>query len=206
MAGESEGGSDSVGTRPEHADRDDSRASLLRFEYSNDPNRVVVTEGEYVVVHLKFMSRAWLEELWAEVQKHKAMFWEPLHGELENFVDILFQPGWLFFEVYKFGRLVGFFYFTNISKLTDIQMHGIAFDRQLTDKVPLIQKILGWLFENFAVERVEVAIVAPFKATMRFVERIGFVREGVRRKAVIYHSRWMDQVIYSVTREEVCHL
>jgi RimJ/RimL family protein N-acetyltransferase len=205
MAGQPDGGSHGVGggSNPVDGVRDDP--TLLRFEYSNDPNRVVMVEGDYVVVHMKFLSRAWLEELWEQIQKHKSMFWEPTHAELENFVDIVLRPGHLFFEVYKFGYLTGFFYFTNVATLTDIQLHGIAFDRKLTDKIPVVRKMISWLFENFQIERVEVAVVTRFEATMRFVERIGFVKEGTRRKAVIYRGRWRDQAMYSVTREEACH-
>lgn len=204
MASQSDRGGHGVGGRPSFVDGLGDNPTLLRFEYSDDPNRVVMTEGDYVVVHMRFMSRPWLEELWEQVQKHKSMFWEPMHAELDNFVTILLQPGHLFFEVYKFGSLTGFFYFTNVGNLTDIQLHGIAFDRKLTDKIPVVRKMISWLFENFQVERVEVAVVTRFEATMRFVERVGFVHEGTRRKAVIYRSRWRDQAIYSVTREEVC--
>jgi RimJ/RimL family protein N-acetyltransferase len=204
MASESGGGGDSLGGGQESVDRQPNASSLLRFEYSDDPNRVVMVEGDYVVVHMKFLSPAWLGELWEQVQKHKSMFWEPKHGQIENFVDLLLQPGCLFFEVYKFGSLTGFFYFTNVATLTDIQLHGIAFDRKLTDKIPVVRRMISWLFENFQIERVEVAVVTRFEATMRFVERVGFVLEGTRRKAVIYRGRWRDQAMYSVTREEVC--
>lgn len=184
--------------------RAEAAPSLLRFEYSDDPNRVVMTEGDFVVVHMKLLSRAWLEELWEKVQAHRSMFWEPSHAELENFVDILFTRGWLFFEVYKFGSLIGFFYFTNVDKLTDVQFHGIAFDRRLTDKAKVIQRIIGWLFENYHLQRIEALTAVPFRATVRFLERVGFVKEGIRRKAVIYRGQWKDQAVYSVTREEVC--
>lgn len=204
MVSESNSGLSSVGGGPDVVDGLADRPSLLTFDYHDDPNRVVATEGDFVVVHMKFMSRAWLEELWEQVQQHRSLFWEPQHSELENFVDILLRPGWLFFEVYKFGHLVGFFYFTNVDMLTDIQIHGVSFDRKLQDKVHVVRRMLWWLFENYHIQRVEAAIPRAFRGTVRFLDAVGFRLEGVRRLALIYNGRWKDQAIYSVTREEVC--
>jgi RimJ/RimL family protein N-acetyltransferase len=177
---------------------------MFRLQRPLDHHRVVVDDGEFVVLSMQLQSREWVIKLWEQLQKHRALFWEPAHAELENFASILLQPGWLFFEVYKFDRLIGLFYFTNVDKLVGIQLHGVSFDRHLSDKVPVIRSVLWWLFENFAVERVEVALAHYYRATMRFVEKVGFVREGVRRKALIHRGRWCDEHIYSITREEVC--
>jgi hypothetical protein len=112
----------------------------------------------------------------------------------------------LFFEVYKFGHLEGIVYFTNAAQLREVQMHGVLFERTLVDKAPLLKELIKWFFADYPIERVEVALVHKFRATMRFVERAGFKFEGIRRRAVVFRGRWANQHIYSVIREDLCQL
>lgn len=175
---------------------------LLGFQRAARRDGVLVADGEYVVVPMT-LSREWIQGLWAKIQHYKALFWEPKHSELENFIAIITQPGWLFFEVYKDGYLVGLVYFTDVDSLSGVQMHGVMFDRKLTDKAPLAKKLLAWLFENYPINRVEVLIGAKFFATTRFLSTIGFKHEGIRRRAMLHKHKWIDQALYGILREEV---
>jgi RimJ/RimL family protein N-acetyltransferase len=38
---------------------------------------------------------------------------------------------------------------------------------------------------------------------MRHAERVGFVREGVKRKAYSRHGEWVDGVMYALLREDL---
>jgi len=41
------------------------------------------------------------------------------------------------------------------------------------------------------------------EAGIRHAERAGFVREGVKRRAYRRHDRWVDGVLFGITREDL---
>ena len=51
--------------------------------------------------------------------------------------------------------------------------------------------------------RVQLEIYAFNERALRYAERAGFVREGVRRKAYRRHGAWVDGVIYGLVREDL---
>jgi RimJ/RimL family protein N-acetyltransferase len=51
--------------------------------------------------------------------------------------------------------------------------------------------------------RVQLEVYAFNERALRHVERAGFVREGVRRKAYWRHGEWVDGINYGLVREEI---
>jgi RimJ/RimL family protein N-acetyltransferase len=51
--------------------------------------------------------------------------------------------------------------------------------------------------------RLELEIYGFNERAMRHAERIGFVREGVRRRAYRRHGDWVDGVLYGLLREDL---
>jgi RimJ/RimL family protein N-acetyltransferase len=51
--------------------------------------------------------------------------------------------------------------------------------------------------------RVQLEVYAFNERALRHVERAGFVREGVRRKAYWRHGAWVDGVNYGLVREDL---
>jgi RimJ/RimL family protein N-acetyltransferase len=51
--------------------------------------------------------------------------------------------------------------------------------------------------------RLELEIYGFNERAMRHAERIGFVREGVRRRAYQRHGEWVDGVLYGLLREDL---
>jgi RimJ/RimL family protein N-acetyltransferase len=73
--------------------------------------------------------------------------------------------------------------------------------RQLADDAArLIQQHL--VFE-LDYHRLELEIYGFNERAQRHAERVGFVREGVRRRAYWRHGEWVDGVLYGLVREEL---
>src|SRR5205814_1725012 len=65
------------------------------------------------------------------------------------------------------------------------------------------QRLLAaYLFEHSYLERVEAGTEAENVAEQRALERAGFTREGVLRRACFRGGEWRDMVVYSKLRGE----
>lgn len=51
--------------------------------------------------------------------------------------------------------------------------------------------------------RLELEIYGFNERAQRHAERVGYVREGVRRKAYLRHGEWQDGVLYGLVREDL---
>jgi RimJ/RimL family protein N-acetyltransferase len=70
--------------------------------------------------------------------------------------------------------------------------HGAAAQRQLA----------AYLFEHFYLERVEASTEIDNVGEQRALEKAGFTREGVLRRACFRGGAWRDMVLYSKLRGE----
>jgi RimJ/RimL family protein N-acetyltransferase len=62
--------------------------------------------------------------------------------------------------------------------------------------------LADYLFAHTPAERIEASTEAGNVAEQKALERAGFVREGVLRKAVFRAGEYRDMVMYSTLREE----
>jgi RimJ/RimL family protein N-acetyltransferase len=58
------------------------------------------------------------------------------------------------------------------------------------------------LFE-LGFHRLELACYGFNDRAIRHAERVGFVREGVKRRAYMRHGEWQDAVLFSLLREDL---
>ena len=56
---------------------------------------------------------------------------------------------------------------------------------------------------DLGFHRLEVQIYAFNERSIAHAERVGYVREGVKRKAYMRHGEWQDAVLFSLLREEL---
>ena len=84
-----------------------------------------------------------------------------------------------------------------------LTMVGIAPDaRGQGLAAPFIGQILKAVFQDPAIERLELNVYTFNAAALRLYETLGFVREGIRRSlARVGEERW-DAVHYSMLRDE----
>jgi len=62
--------------------------------------------------------------------------------------------------------------------------------------------VAAYLFDNTYLERVEAGTEADNVAEQRALEKAGFTREGVLRRACFRGGEWRDMVVYSKLRGE----
>jgi RimJ/RimL family protein N-acetyltransferase len=62
--------------------------------------------------------------------------------------------------------------------------------------------VLGWLFDELAIERVEMTTTPDNGPTRAMALRLGFVEEGVLRARNLERGRRVDLVMFGLLREE----
>ncbi|WP_233508436.1 GNAT family N-acetyltransferase [Spongiactinospora gelatinilytica] len=62
--------------------------------------------------------------------------------------------------------------------------------------------LVGYLFAHTPVHRIQAGTDVKNLAEQRVLEKIGFQREGVIRRAQWRMGEWHDQILYSILREE----
>ena len=62
--------------------------------------------------------------------------------------------------------------------------------------------VLRYVFEEYAVERVQARVFVGNDASERVLQKLGFTREGVLRSLILRRGRWWDIVMYSLLRAE----
>ena len=57
--------------------------------------------------------------------------------------------------------------------------------------------------EELGYHRLELACYGFNERAIRHAERVGFVREGVQRRAYLRHGEWQDAVQFSLLQEDL---
>lgn len=105
------------------------------------------------------------------------------------------------------GRLAGMMQFevvnrrSRIAQLGSLAVHPDFRGRRLADEAArLFQR---HLFFDLGLHRLQLEIYGFNERAMRHAQRVGFVFEGVRRRAYWRHGEWADGVIYGLVREDL---
>jgi RimJ/RimL family protein N-acetyltransferase len=77
----------------------------------------------------------------------------------------------------------------------DFRNRGIAVEAAL-----LFQRLL---LVELGYHRLELEVYAFNERAIAHTERVGFVREGVKRRAYLRDGEWVDSVMYSLLREDL---
>jgi RimJ/RimL family protein N-acetyltransferase len=71
----------------------------------------------------------------------------------------------------------------------------------------IAEQAARWFQRHLLLElgyhRLELEIYAYNERALRHAERVGFVREGVKRKAYLRHGAWADSVLYALVWEDL---
>lgn len=65
-----------------------------------------------------------------------------------------------------------------------------------------VAEMLRHAFYNMNLHRVELTVLEYNKRAQHLYEKVGFSREGVKRKAAYKNGRFVDVLLYSILREE----
>ena len=90
---------------------------------------------------------------------------------------------------------------SRIANLGGLAVHPQFRGRRLADEaVRLLQR---HLLLDLGYHRLQLEIYGFNERAIAHVERAGFVREGVRRKAYRRHGEWIDGVLFGLVREDL---
>lgn len=64
------------------------------------------------------------------------------------------------------------------------------------------QIMVDYLFLTKDIPRIQAVTSIQNNASQRLLEKVGFKREGILRKALYVQGKWKDGCIYSILREE----
>ena len=88
-----------------------------------------------------------------------------------------------------------------IAHLGGLAVHPDFRGRGVADEAARqLQRIL---FEELGYHRLELACYAFNERAIRHAERVGFVQEGVKRRAYLRHGEWQDAVEFALLREDL---
>lgn len=65
-----------------------------------------------------------------------------------------------------------------------------------------VNEMLHHAFYNMNLYRIELTVLAENERAQKLYEKMGFVREGVKRKARYKNGKFVDMLVYSILREE----
>ena len=87
-----------------------------------------------------------------------------------------------------------------IARLGGLAIHPDFRGRHVADDAA---RLLQWyLLDELRYHRLELACYGFNERAIRHAERVGFVREGVQRRAYMRHGEWQDAVQFSLLRED----
>jgi RimJ/RimL family protein N-acetyltransferase len=89
---------------------------------------------------------------------------------------------------------------SRIARLGGLAVHPELRGRNLGEQAA--REFNAHLFDELGFHRLELEIYGFNERAIRHAERVGFVREGVKRKAYWRHGDWVDGVLYAMLPED----
>lgn len=146
-----------------------------------------------------------LKRLWEESSEHRILFSDDVNGNFQKFCSIFFSQdgsGNLHSNglVWIVDDFVGVLFMSEI-RSREALLHFSFFDGRL--RFDISKEMIRYILNTYEFDRLNVEIV-PFasKRVFSFIENLGFRKEGVKRKGMIYKGKKFDLFLYGLLREE----
>lgn len=147
------------------------------------------------------LTREKIQSLWEKIQSFPEMFDDLSRKDSNAFMERLMDRNSLYWEI---GDEVGLATATHIRPRVDAIVHLIMFDRRLRGREGILKEILADLFQLAQLRRVTAITPTDRTPTTRkLLERLGFVREGVMRDALLVDGKYFNLDVYGMLREEL---
>lgn len=152
-----------------------------------------------------YMDTKKIAELWNEFKQHDVLFSDEVKGNLEAFLDIMFDVGSIWFEVYSMllEKPLGVFTFSRVVPGFDALAHFAFWDGKARGREVICLLTANLIFHKYDLHRISADIPVNQKGVIRFAERIGFVEEGVLREGTIRNGEWYDFKRFGLLRTEM---
>jgi RimJ/RimL family protein N-acetyltransferase len=145
--------------------------------------------------------------LWAAVQKFPTL----MGKEVSNFDQMLdffvkdhgdgkYEARGLCAQV---DDMLGIFWLTDIEWPKQASIHYTFFDRRHRGRVDLCKSAVKYVLNKYRFHRIYTQVPLYAKSPMKFVESIGFVKDGRLRSNSFFRGEWYDSNVYSILDSEV---
>jgi aminoglycoside 6'-N-acetyltransferase len=131
-----------------------------------------------------------------------APFPQRSRAELERQYDSLPSESKWFVVEKKDGSKIGFIYHELEGSQTEIGYALLPSERNKGYGTEAITIIVDYLFLTRQIVRIQATTDLRNKASRRVLEKNGFQREGIIRKAGFVRGQWRDEYLYGILREE----
>lgn len=144
-------------------------------------------------------------QMWAEFKEHDVLFMDEIKGDPEAFIDIMMNPRSVWLEVFSLENElpIGVASLSGVIPGFDASGHFVFWDGRGRGREPLTMKIAHWFFVRYNLHRISAMIPENQKGTIRFTQRLGFKREGVKREGTIRKDNWIDLAQFGLLRSEL---
>lgn len=149
-----------------------------------------------------------LQTFWEKSRQFKYLFDKNVNDDFRKFCELFLyngpngelQPNGLFWLVDDF---VGVFYMTRIVPSVDAEVHYTFFDRRHRGRHQLALEMIQYVFRKYNFRRLSVEIpLYSTEHTFRFIDALGFKKEGRKRKAIWHNDDWFDVALFGILKEE----
>jgi hypothetical protein len=144
-------------------------------------------------------------ELWRAFKDNPVIFTDDIEGDFESFFDVLMNPLTCWYEVFDEISFtpVGVYCISGLIPGYELTGHFAFWDRIASGRERLTWRLMKLFFDRFSLRRMNAEIPAYQSGTLRACESLGFVREGVKRKAVRRKGTWNDLILFGILQEEL---
>lgn len=166
-----------------------------------------------------------LEKMWEKAKQFKTLMGREIHS-YDDFLSFFVYPSADGYRsrgiAARIDDFVGIFWMTDFN-LThpphEASIHYTFFDRRHKGRLQLCRKAIEYAFSTYGFHRLWTmvpAFVQPTQAMLanrekgknnlyaeRFVELIGFRKEGRMKEKVMFRGKLFDASLYALTRNEV---
>lgn len=172
----------------------------------------ILEDGSYSVRMLHefgaksdYMDSQKIMELWESFKKHDVLFSDEIRGDAEAFIDIMMDPRSVWLEVYCTEREapVGIFSVGRVIPGFDAWGHFAFWDGRGRGREDFTQRAAKWVFDRYKLHRMSVEVSATQLGTIRFIKRLGFIEEGIRREGTLFRGEWIDLIEFGLLRSEL---
>ncbi len=144
--------------------------------------------------------------LWDKLKGFDTLFNDFVRGDYAAFVNHFVMevngqpvPTGLLWDIDD----VGIFLLHDIISHQSATAHFVFWDKRFRGRENLCTEMLRYAFEKYKFQRIKVEVPIYANHTQNAVERLGFIQEGRLRKAIKFHDKWFDILIYSVLLEDL---
>jgi RimJ/RimL family protein N-acetyltransferase len=156
-------------------------------------DRWEIKELPYDVMHLA--------ALWLKLKEFPTLFSDSTRGDIQNWISMIRDDSWVWYEVMEKEKLVGIIYFQLVDDKADI--HIAFFDRKPAEKKELVKFFCKFLFDGLPqLHKITAAIPSIYFATWRLAKAVGFKWEGTLREDAVFEGRRIDVNLYGLLRNE----